>query len=52
MTFANPSAAIAAAVAAQFNLKAEPWPIGLAVKVRMGIHRGEATDDNKHTPGR
>ncbi len=51
VTFPNPSAAIAAAVAAQLNLIAEPWPSGLVVKVRMGIHLGEATDDGNDPVG-
>lgn len=51
VTFANPSSAIAAAVAAQLNLIAEPWPSGLAVKVRMGVHLGEATDDGNDPVG-
>jgi class 3 adenylate cyclase len=33
--------AIAAAVAAQRALAAHPWPDGLAVRVRMGLHTGE-----------
>jgi ABC-type transport system substrate-binding protein/class 3 adenylate cyclase/streptogramin lyase len=33
--------AVAAAVAAQRALAAEPWPDGAAVRVRMGIHTGE-----------
>jgi ABC-type transport system substrate-binding protein/class 3 adenylate cyclase/streptogramin lyase len=33
--------AVAAAVAAQRALAAEPWPDGVSVRVRMGIHTGE-----------
>ena len=33
--------AVAAAVAAQRALAAEPWPDGTAVRVRMGLHTGE-----------
>jgi class 3 adenylate cyclase len=33
--------AIGAAVAAQRALAAHPWPDGLAVRVRMGLHTGE-----------
>ncbi len=44
ITFDNPSAAIATAVAAQRALSTEPWPDGLELRVRMGIHLGEATD--------
>jgi predicted ATPase/class 3 adenylate cyclase len=35
--------AVAAAVAAQRALAAEPWPEGAPVKVRMGIHSGDGT---------
>ncbi len=35
--------AIGAAVAGQRALAAHPWPNGVRVKVRMGIHTGEAT---------
>jgi predicted ATPase/class 3 adenylate cyclase len=35
--------AVAAAVAAQRALAAEPWPEGSPVRVRMGIHSGEGT---------
>jgi predicted ATPase/class 3 adenylate cyclase len=35
--------AVAAAVAAQGALAAEPWPEGAQVKVRMGIHSGDGT---------
>ena len=44
VTFANPSAAIAAATQAQRELVAEKWPNGLEVRVRMGIHIGEVDD--------
>jgi predicted ATPase/class 3 adenylate cyclase len=42
---AFPSAAnsVAAAVAAQRVLAGYEWPDGLAIKVRMGLHTGEAT---------
>ena len=40
--FSRPSAALAAAVDAQRSLAAEPWPDGAAVRVRMGVHTGEA----------
>jgi predicted ATPase/class 3 adenylate cyclase len=33
--------AVAAAVAAQRGLRAEPWPDGIEVRVRMGINTGE-----------
>jgi predicted ATPase/class 3 adenylate cyclase len=40
--FANPLAAITAAAAAQRLLGAEPWPGGEEIRVRMGMHTGEA----------
>jgi predicted ATPase/class 3 adenylate cyclase len=43
-TFASPSAAVAAAVAGQRALDEEPWPDGLAVRVRMLVHHGEVVD--------
>jgi predicted ATPase/class 3 adenylate cyclase len=36
--------AVAAAVDAQVALAAEPWPAGAALRVRMGIHSGEAEE--------
>jgi predicted ATPase/class 3 adenylate cyclase len=42
VVFASARAAVAAAVAAQRGLAAEPWPDGEAVRVRIGIHSGEA----------
>ena len=44
VTFANPSAAIAAATQAQRGLVAEQWPADLEVRVRMGLHIGEVDD--------
>jgi len=41
LVFDTPSAAVGAAVQAQRAL-AEPWPDGVMVTVRMGIHTGEA----------
>src|SRR6187549_1286745 len=35
---------VGAAVAAQRALRAEPWPEPLVLKVRMGIHTGEAEE--------
>jgi predicted ATPase/class 3 adenylate cyclase len=40
--FTSPSACVAAAVGMQRALRAYPWPSGAAVRVRMGIHCGEA----------
>ncbi|MEQ1874053.1 MAG: NB-ARC domain-containing protein [Ilumatobacteraceae bacterium] len=51
VTFSNPSAAIAAATQAQRELVAEPWPNGLAVRVRMGLHLGEVDDTDEGPVG-
>jgi class 3 adenylate cyclase len=42
--FDDPRDALTAAVAAQRALGDEPWPGGLAVRVRMGVHAGEVYD--------
>jgi predicted ATPase len=39
--FPTPSGAIRAAVAAQRDLAAHPWPEGATIRVRMGLHTGE-----------
>jgi ABC-type transport system substrate-binding protein/class 3 adenylate cyclase/streptogramin lyase len=41
VAFARARDAVAAAVAAQRALAAEPWPDGVSVRVRMGLHTGE-----------
>jgi class 3 adenylate cyclase len=41
VAFARASDAILAAVAAQRALATYPWPDGVAVRVRMGLHTGE-----------
>lgn len=41
-TFQEAGAAVAAAVDAQRDLAAQPWPEGAPVRVRMGLHSGEA----------
>lgn len=41
--FTQAQDAVAAAVAIQRNLAAHPWPDGLQVRVRMGLHTGEPT---------
>ncbi|HSD81714.1 MAG TPA: adenylate/guanylate cyclase domain-containing protein, partial [Solirubrobacteraceae bacterium] len=41
VAFARAGDAVRAAVAAQRALVAHPWPGGMAVRVRMGIHSGE-----------
>ena len=40
--FVTAPQAIAAALAAQQALNAEPWPDGLDIRVRMALHTGEA----------
>ena len=40
--FRNGADAVAAALAAQRALVAEPWPDGIAVPVRMALHTGDA----------
>ena len=40
--FATASDGLAAALAAQCSLDAEPWPEGLALRVRMALHTGTA----------
>lgn len=40
--FAAPVAAVSAAIAAQRALLREPWPATCAIRVRIGIHTGEA----------
>jgi predicted ATPase/class 3 adenylate cyclase/DNA-binding CsgD family transcriptional regulator len=42
--FADPFAALAAAVAVQRAVGAEPWPPGLPVRVRMAVHSGACTE--------
>src|SRR5215831_4309235 len=41
VAFARASDAVAAAVAAQRALAKHPWPEGVSVRVRMGLHTGE-----------
>jgi predicted ATPase/class 3 adenylate cyclase len=43
VVFASAREALAAAIEAQRALAAEPWPDGTSVRVRMGLHSGEAT---------
>ena len=42
VAFARATEAIAAAVAAQRALAVHPWPEGVDLRVRMGLHTGEA----------
>jgi predicted ATPase/class 3 adenylate cyclase len=41
VVFRSASAAVGAAVTVQRSLHAEPWPDGVDVRVRMGLHTGE-----------
>src|SRR5262245_435140 len=43
VAFSSPRDAVHAAVAAQRSLADESWPEGAVVKVRMGIHTGDAS---------
>ena len=43
IAFARATDAVLAAVAVQRALYAHPWPEGVAVRVRMGLHTGEPT---------
>jgi DNA-binding NarL/FixJ family response regulator/class 3 adenylate cyclase len=43
VAFRRPRQAVEAAVAAQRALAAHPWPDGAQVRVRIGVHTGEAT---------
>jgi predicted ATPase/class 3 adenylate cyclase len=44
VVFPSAGAAVRAAVAAQRALAAEPWPPGASVRVRIGIHTGDAME--------
>ena len=41
--FSSPAACVAAAVQMQQALQAHAWPAGVRVRVRMGVHTGEAS---------
>jgi class 3 adenylate cyclase len=47
--FARASDALAAACYIQRALRAEPWPDGVTIKVRMALHTGEASGDYRGT---
>ncbi|MEY2470923.1 MAG: hypothetical protein QOK28_252 [Actinomycetota bacterium] len=49
--FANAENAVAAAVAAQIALRANAWPVGLELQVRMGLHTGEVEVDGGELVG-
>jgi class 3 adenylate cyclase len=40
--FPSAVAAVEAAGACQLGLASEPWPAGMSLRVRMGLHTGEA----------
>ena len=42
--FADPSAALASAVAVQRAVGAEPWPPGLPIRARMALHSGACVE--------
>ena len=42
--FADPSAALASAVAVQRAAGTEPWPAGLPIRVRMALHSGACVE--------
>jgi predicted ATPase/class 3 adenylate cyclase len=46
VAFARVGDAIAAASVTQAALAEEPWPEGAAIRVRMGLHTGEAVERN------
>jgi class 3 adenylate cyclase len=41
LAFARASDAVSAAVNAQWSLASHPWPEGVVVRVRMGLHTGQ-----------
>ena len=42
--FSSPSACVAAVLEMQHDLEAHDWPAGERVRVRMGVHTGEASE--------
>ena len=46
VVFADPRAALDAALTAQLAIGAHDWPRGAQVRVRMGMHSGEATPED------
>ena len=44
VAFRNATDAVKAAAAAQLAITMHPWPDGVAVRVRMGLHTGEPVD--------
>ena len=52
VAFQRAGDAVAAAVAAQRSFLSEPWPPALELRVRMGVHTGEATNGTATISGR
>src|SRR6516162_3137645 len=46
VAFRRPKDAVLSALAAQRSLATHPWPAGVALRVRMGIHTGEGSVSN------
>lgn len=44
VVFADPSAALASAVAVQRTVGTEPWPPGLPIRVRIALHAGACSE--------
>jgi class 3 adenylate cyclase len=51
VVFPRATQAVAAAVAIQGALAAEPWPEDGAVRVRIGVHAGEVEYDDRRISG-
>src|SRR4051812_23395375 len=51
LTFDTPTAGLAAAVEAQRAIEQHPWPDGLRLRVRMGMHVGEVQEDDNDLVG-
>jgi DNA-binding NarL/FixJ family response regulator/class 3 adenylate cyclase len=51
VAFGSPGAALGAAAAAQRALAEHEWPEGAEVRVRMGVHTGQATVSDRHFTG-
>jgi DNA-binding NarL/FixJ family response regulator/class 3 adenylate cyclase len=51
VAFTNPASALAAAGAAQRALAAHEWPDGADIRVRMGVHTGQASYSDGHYVG-
>ena len=51
VTFDSASSALAAGVEAQRAVELEPWPDGLRIRIRMGLHIGEVLDHDNDLVG-